>query len=136
MTESNSIPRPAVSGIAFDIGHTQMEGFTTVLLKMRCEIVNPSGTVSKASVSASSELIVANSFQEWTKKGIVGRGVLIDYYSYAVDEGIPLEPWSFHQISVDEIVKIAEQKAITFQTGDILFLRTGTCSPPFSTHSS
>jgi len=106
-----------------------------VLLKMKCEIASPQGMVSKASLmSASSESIVTDSFQEWTKKGIVGRGVLIDYYSYAIDEGIPFAPWSFHQISVDDIVKIAKQKAITFQIGDILFLRTGTCDSLTSIH--
>ena len=63
---------------------------------------------------------------EWTKKGIVGRGVLIDYYSYVLEQGMDYEPWTFHEIPVSAINAIADEKGIIFQPGDILFLRTGT----------
>lgn len=69
--------------------------------------------------------VVADHHQEWTKKGIVGRGVLIDYHSYALAEGILFEPWPSRQISVDDIKQITERKKITLQVGDILLLRTG-----------
>ncbi|KAJ6005155.1 hypothetical protein N7451_003099 [Penicillium sp. IBT 35674x] len=61
----------------------------------------------------------------WTKKGIVGRGVLLDYYSYAQEHGISYDPWSFHPIPVGVIQQIATEKGIVFEKGDILFLRTG-----------
>lgn len=66
---------------------------------------------------------------EWTKKGIVGRGVLIDFYSYAQENNLNYDPWSYHKISVADIKKIARQHSIEFQTGDILLLRTGMKQP-------
>lgn len=54
------------------------------------------------------------------------RGVLIDYYAYAVENGITYDPWSYHPIPLSTIKKIAEEKGIEFRKGDILFLRTGT----------
>ncbi|KAH8817018.1 putative cyclase-domain-containing protein [Xylogone sp. PMI_703] len=66
-----------------------------------------------------------NGIHEWAKKGIVGRGILIDFYSYALEESIPYEPWSYHKIPVSTIKAIAERQNIEFQPGDILFLRTG-----------
>ena len=62
---------------------------------------------------------------EWTKRGIVGRGVLIDYYSYALDKGFDYDPWSFTKISVSTIEEIARIEGVSFLAGDILFLRTG-----------
>jgi len=66
-----------------------------------------------------------NGIHEWAKKGIVGRGVLIDFYSYALQENIAYDPWSFYQIPVSTVLKIAEKNHIDFRPGDILFLRTG-----------
>lgn len=62
---------------------------------------------------------------EWAKKGIVGRGVLIDYYAYTKERGIEYDPWSFHKIPLSTIQLIAREKDVEFRPGDILFLRTG-----------
>ncbi|KAJ5883658.1 uncharacterized protein N7473_010544 [Penicillium subrubescens] len=61
----------------------------------------------------------------WAKKGIAGRGVLIDYVSYAQKRGIPLNALSRQMISLDEVQEIARDCNITFQKGDIFFLRVG-----------
>ncbi|EXJ86816.1 hypothetical protein A1O3_03770 [Capronia epimyces CBS 606.96] len=66
-----------------------------------------------------------NGMQEWAKRGIVGRGVLIDYVKYAKDSGLPYDPWSATSISVSTVKEIARKYTITFQPGDILLLRTG-----------
>ncbi|KAH8655330.1 putative cyclase-domain-containing protein [Xylariales sp. PMI_506] len=70
-------------------------------------------------------LSTRNGIHEWAKKGIVGRGVLIDYYSYALEKGLDYEPWSATTIDVSTIMTIAKESNIEFQPGDILFLRTG-----------
>lgn len=62
---------------------------------------------------------------EWAKKGIVGRGVLVDFYSYAIEKGLQYDPWSFHKISVSLVEEIAIAQGVTFRPGDILLLRTG-----------
>ncbi|KAJ5917599.1 hypothetical protein N7466_011153 [Penicillium verhagenii] len=61
----------------------------------------------------------------WAKKGIAGRGVLIDYVSYAKKRGIPLNALTRQTVSLDEVQEIAAECNITFQRGDIFFLRVG-----------
>ncbi|KIW66993.1 hypothetical protein PV04_06271 [Phialophora macrospora] len=49
-----------------------------------------------------------NGIHEWTKRGIVGRGVLIDYYSCVTERGDPdYDPWLYHKIPVSDIEVIA-----------------------------
>ncbi|KEF56740.1 uncharacterized protein A1O9_06930 [Exophiala aquamarina CBS 119918] len=57
--------------------------------------------------------------------GIVGRGVLIDYYSFAQARGIDYDPLTFHKIPLSTIIDIAKETNVEFRRGDILFLRTG-----------
>ncbi|KAJ5161479.1 hypothetical protein N7492_006871 [Penicillium capsulatum] len=61
----------------------------------------------------------------WAKKGIAGRGVLIDYVSYAERKGIRVNALTRQMISLDEVLEIARDCGITFQCGDIFFLRVG-----------
>ncbi|KAJ5226233.1 hypothetical protein N7468_007458 [Penicillium chermesinum] len=61
----------------------------------------------------------------WAKKGIAGRGVLIDYVRYAAKKGKPINALTRYEISLDEVIKIARESNITFQQGDIFFLRVG-----------
>ncbi|KAJ5551241.1 hypothetical protein N7535_000816 [Penicillium sp. DV-2018c] len=61
----------------------------------------------------------------WAKKGIAGRGVLIDYVSYAARKGISINALRQQMISLDEVLEIARECNITFQKGDIFFLRVG-----------
>lgn len=66
-----------------------------------------------------------NSLQPWSKKGLAGRGVLIDYASYTQKRGISVDHFTAHGITLEQIKTIATEQGITFQTGDVLFLRTG-----------
>ncbi|KAJ5773506.1 hypothetical protein N7457_008402 [Penicillium paradoxum] len=61
----------------------------------------------------------------WAKKGIAGRGVLIDYVSYAEKKGISVNALSRQMVSLDEVQEIARECNIEFQKGDIFFLRVG-----------
>ncbi|PSN64006.1 hypothetical protein BS50DRAFT_95114 [Corynespora cassiicola Philippines] len=63
--------------------------------------------------------------QHWAKEGIAGRGVLIDYASWAERKGIQYSTFSLHEIKLSEILEIAKECNITFQKGDILFVRIG-----------
>jgi kynurenine formamidase len=63
---------------------------------------------------------------DYTKHGgIVGRGVLLDYFSYAERHGIEYSPMSKHGITVSELEGIANEEGVTFKEGDILIVRTG-----------
>ena len=63
--------------------------------------------------------------QHWAKEGIAGRGVLIDYASWADKKGIKYSTFSRHEIKLSDIHEVAKECNITFQRGDILFIRLG-----------
>ncbi|CAG1989651.1 unnamed protein product [Fusarium graminearum] len=63
--------------------------------------------------------------QHWAQEGITGRGVLIDYASWAEKRGIKYKTFSQHTIKLVEILEIAKECNITFQRGDILLVRIG-----------
>jgi hypothetical protein len=64
----------------------------------------------------------------WAKEGIVGRGVLIDFVSYAKRKGIAYDPLGFYAVSLNIVKEIAQECKFDFQAGDIIFLRTGKIS--------
>lgn len=52
----------------------------------------------------------------------VGRGVLLDYWSYA---GRSYDPTTTHQITLQDLLACAEAQNVSFQYGDILIIRSG-----------
>ncbi|RDH29969.1 hypothetical protein BDQ94DRAFT_161727 [Aspergillus welwitschiae] len=67
-----------------------------------------------------------NGIHVWVENGgIVGRGVLLDYASWAEEHGIQINCFSTSSISVSSLKEIAISQGTTFKTGDILFIRTG-----------
>lgn len=61
----------------------------------------------------------------WARKGIAGRGVLIDWVSWAEKKGIAIDGLSQQAASLDDVLAIAKECNINFQAGDIFFLRMG-----------
>ncbi|KAL3256991.1 hypothetical protein ABHI18_007153 [Aspergillus niger] len=62
----------------------------------------------------------------WVENGgIVGRGVLFDYASWAEEHGIQINCFSTSSISVSFLKEIAISQGTILKTGDILFIRTG-----------
>ena len=55
----------------------------------------------------------------------IGRGVLIDYATWAEKKGIKYTTFSTHQVRFTDILEIAKESNIKFQKGDILFVRIG-----------
>lgn len=55
----------------------------------------------------------------------MGKGVLLDYCSWAERNGISYNPMSKHVIKVADLIAIAEDQGVTFCPGDILLVRTG-----------
>ncbi|KAM0711871.1 hypothetical protein Q7P35_001241 [Cladosporium inversicolor] len=66
-----------------------------------------------------------NGLQPWTKRGLMGRGVLIDFASYAERNGIHISHFGGSAITLDQVLAIAAEQKLELHTGDILFLRTG-----------
>ncbi|OAL04009.1 hypothetical protein IQ06DRAFT_291633 [Phaeosphaeriaceae sp. SRC1lsM3a] len=63
--------------------------------------------------------------QHWAKEGIAGRGVLIDYASWAEKQGITYSTFSTHEVKLKDVQAIAAECKVEFQKGDILFIRIG-----------
>ncbi|KAJ5988116.1 cyclase [Penicillium waksmanii] len=62
----------------------------------------------------------------WHKRGcITGRGVLIDFKSYAEKKGITYSPFTGFRISPSDIEAVAAYQGVTFKPGDILIIRFG-----------
>ncbi|KUJ24094.1 uncharacterized protein LY89DRAFT_12062 [Mollisia scopiformis] len=62
----------------------------------------------------------------WAESGgIVGRGVLLDYASWASQNSIKLTPFSSTTILLSHLQRLITDQNIVFHPGDILFLRTG-----------
>lgn len=51
--------------------------------------------------------------------------MLIDYASYALRQGIDVDHFGQHAISLKDVLAIAQDQGVEFHTGDVLFLRTG-----------
>ncbi|KAK5739915.1 hypothetical protein LTR17_005011 [Elasticomyces elasticus] len=57
--------------------------------------------------------------------GIVGRGVLLDYATWAERQGRSSPAFKTTPITVEELKQVAADQGTTFRKGDILLLRTG-----------
>lgn len=66
-----------------------------------------------------------NSLQSWCSRGLAGRGVLIDYASYAHRRGVDVRHFSPHAITLEDVLAVAKEQKVDFRPGDVLFLRTG-----------
>ncbi|KAK7516321.1 hypothetical protein IWZ03DRAFT_360073 [Phyllosticta citriasiana] len=80
------------------------------------------GTTAAEILDRSSDRI---GIQHWASEGIAGRGVLIDYATYAAKHGIECSAFSSHAIPLSTMHAIAEESGIVFERGDILFVRVG-----------
>lgn len=63
--------------------------------------------------------------QAISNHGIVGRGVLLDYYAWKLKKGESYDPLSSHPIQLDDLLAVAKEQCVEFQTGDILIIRSG-----------
>ena len=61
----------------------------------------------------------------WSAAGISGRGVLLDVASWAAAVGVPIDPFSGHEITADDLRACAEHQGVALAPGDILCVRTG-----------
>ncbi|KAF2160105.1 hypothetical protein M409DRAFT_29402 [Zasmidium cellare ATCC 36951] len=57
--------------------------------------------------------------------GIVARGVLLDWYRYALKKGIEFSPLDSHRIPLWQLQEVAREQGVTFRQGDVLIIRTG-----------
>jgi kynurenine formamidase len=63
--------------------------------------------------------------EQWARRGIAGRGALIDFQRFAAHHGIAFKPGERCGITAEQLQAAADWQGLQFQTGDILLLRTG-----------
>jgi Putative cyclase len=61
----------------------------------------------------------------WAREGIVGRGVLMDYFSRAEENNLEYGVLETHSISLNSIKTCVEAQKLTLKAGDVLFIRSG-----------
>ncbi|MEP7272657.1 MAG: cyclase family protein [Acidobacteriota bacterium] len=66
-----------------------------------------------------------NGIEHWARRGIAGRGVLIDFPRFAAAHGIAYAPAPRFGISASQLRAAADWQRLRFDAGDILLLRTG-----------
>ncbi|KAJ1333119.1 cyclase family protein [Microdochium nivale] len=67
-----------------------------------------------------------NSLQPWTEKGLAGRGVLVDYETWASKQGKPRRDYfAGTAIPIADVKTIVAEQNVELRRGDVLFLRTG-----------
>lgn len=65
--------------------------------------------------------------QACSRRGIVGRGVLLDFARWCdeVGGGVDCDPFETRGISLDQLLAVAAWEGVEFQRGDILLVRSG-----------
>jgi len=66
-----------------------------------------------------------NGIEHWARRGIAGRGVLLDLPRWAARHGRQIDPGRRSEYSADQLVEAAAEQKVVFQPGDILLVRTG-----------
>ena len=61
----------------------------------------------------------------WARRGIVGRGVLVDIGRWREAQGRPLRMDYADAIELDELDACLADEAVTLEVGDVLLMRTG-----------
>lgn len=65
---------------------------------------------------------------DWAEHGICGRGVLLDLVKFYTDnrtKPLPYDPWTSHDIPIQDLEACAKAQGVSFRTGDILLYRGG-----------
>jgi kynurenine formamidase len=63
--------------------------------------------------------------EHWARRGIVGRGVLLDVLAQREREGRPLDPLAGETIEASDLVGTADAQGVELAHGDIVCVRTG-----------
>jgi len=65
----------------------------------------------------------------WSEKGIVGRGILLDYHTWRLANNIPYDPFANDSIPLDHLKAVLKSQGTEVKFGDILIIRSGISLP-------
>ncbi|KAK2843905.1 hypothetical protein FQN49_005957 [Arthroderma sp. PD_2] len=66
-----------------------------------------------------------NRIQAWAEKGIVGRGILLDFYRWRLANNVPADVFKTTPIPLKYLKSVAEWQGTEIKFGDILIIRVG-----------
>ncbi|KAL9635945.1 MAG: hypothetical protein Q9164_003144 [Protoblastenia rupestris] len=66
-----------------------------------------------------------NGIHAWAEKGIVGCGILLDFYSWCSTNNIAYDPYAGQSITLDQLEAVAKAQGTDIKFGDILLIRSG-----------
>ncbi|KAI4127014.1 MAG: hypothetical protein LQ338_003427 [Usnochroma carphineum] len=66
-----------------------------------------------------------SSTQSWAKRGIVGRGILLDFHSWRLANNIAYNPFETGSIPLKQLQAVLKTQGTEIRFGDILFIRSG-----------
>jgi len=67
-----------------------------------------------------------NGIGAWSEKGIIGRGILLDYEAWRQEHNHPLkDAFKSGAITLSELKAVAEWEGVEIKFGDILIIRSG-----------
>ncbi|KAL1650215.1 hypothetical protein SLS58_001026 [Diplodia intermedia] len=66
-----------------------------------------------------------NGIHAWSEKGIVGRGILLDWHSWRLKNNVGYEPFKAGSIPLAQLQAVARDQGVDIKFGDILLVRSG-----------
>jgi kynurenine formamidase len=63
--------------------------------------------------------------EHWARRGIVGRGVLLDVVAHRERRGLAYDPFGAEAIEAQELREIADAQELELRGGDVICVRTG-----------
>jgi hypothetical protein len=66
-----------------------------------------------------------NGIGAWSEQGIVGRGVLLDFHEWRLEQGREHDAFATSSISLADLESVAEAQGTEIRFGDILLVRSG-----------
>jgi hypothetical protein len=109
---SPSIPKEAANGTAFDILHTNKKANSTTSMNRHYSLLRNQTdrpcSVSQDDIHGKQQSTV-NGMDAVAPRGIAGRGVLIDYHSWAQRNGVEFDQLGGHAITLASVEKIIKE---------------------------
>ncbi|KAK4893792.1 hypothetical protein LTR27_007817 [Elasticomyces elasticus] len=66
-----------------------------------------------------------NGIGAWTKQGIVGRGILLDYHEWCIKQGREHHAFETGNITAADLKQVAKDQGTEIKFGDIMLIRSG-----------
>ncbi|KAG6354474.1 hypothetical protein INS49_004491 [Diaporthe citri] len=88
-------------------------------------LLTPSIVKAAAAEVVTGETVALKKLADIAKKTITGRGVLLDWQSWATEQGIQIDHFASHGIPLSQLQAVAAAQLVQVRRGDVLLVGTG-----------